>query len=193
MQPKWRKNSTILFLVISIAFILTTILYSTFLPKPFYDRNSLRLKNEQVSCGSTQLVFKEKEFCLTSNLDYAQYDVSICRIFTEGSYDKYLCYKHYPNTLETWMYKLKTEVSVFLSLIVIMMIGSLILKNRIFGWGIVAGFLYSFLANVFLPGELPNYLKPPYRTFWILIPSIIGGIFGVIIHYYLRKNDSIEK
>lgn len=182
-QPKWRQIGTIIFLVISIAFILTTALYFIFIPSPSYKKQSLKLQDKQISCDIIQTSLKE--YCLVLNLDYSQYNVSVCRLFNDGTYEKYFCYDHYYSALESWMYKLKTEMAVFLSIIVLIIIGSLIFKTRIFGWGVIIGILYSFIVDVFLSKNFP-YLLPPYKTFWMLIPCVIGGIFGVILHYFLK-------
>lgn len=184
--PKWRKYYAIFFLIVSLAFILTTVLYFVFTPQPPYDKNFLKIKNEQASCGPAQVPFEEKDLCIAIRLDCAQYDVSVCRLFAPDDFAENICYGYYPHTVESWMYKLKTKVAVFLSLMVLMMIGSFVFKTTLFAWGVLAGVIYNFLADVFLSNKFP-FLSPPYRTFWELIPCAIGGILGVVIYYYLLK------
>jgi len=90
-----------------------------------------------------------------------------------------------------------TEFNPFLSLVVLLLIFGSILGSKLAAWGVIIGVVYSFIADVLLSdcygyGDcgLPWFF-PPYKTMWLIVPSLFFANIGFIIERLVKSAEKI--
>ncbi len=89
----------------------------------------------------------------------------------------------------------QTEFSPFASLMAMMLIFEVIFGSRMGVWGVFVGLIYTFFIDILLPdcygyGECGlQWLFPPFKTMWVIIPSLFFAIIGFAIEYWYKSSE----